>query len=114
MQRTRGSHETSVKGDKTLAELAENFSVYPTRSLNGNSNCWCVRQRCLSGRRLCQIRRISRRCTRIWQLALENDCLDGLTERKAMIDRTYPFPIGWQCHLLTLALIRQIGELHVY
>lgn len=54
----------------------------------------------------------------------------GLAERNAMIDRTYPLPIGRQCQVLkltrstaychprpvsntALALMRRIGELHL-
>ena len=57
MKRTRRNHGAAfqaqvalaaVKGDKTLAELAEQFSVHPPRSPTGSSNCWPELQMCLA------------------------------------------------------------------
>ena len=69
MKRTRRNHGATfkaqvalaaVKGDKTLAELAEQFSVHPPRSPNGSSNYWREPRTCLAGRRRGRRRRISR------------------------------------------------------
>ena len=73
MKRTRRNHGATfkaqvalaaVKGDKTLAELAEQFRVHPTRSPNGSSNCWRGPRMCLAGRNRRRTRRISRPSTR--------------------------------------------------
>ncbi|MCS6302760.1 MAG: transposase [Nitrospira sp.] len=56
MKRTRRNHGATfkaqvalaaVKGDKTLAELAEHFQVHPTRSRTGSSNYWPEPQTCV-------------------------------------------------------------------
>jgi transposase len=36
----------AVKGEKTLAELAQQFDVHPIRSRLGERNCWRARRAC--------------------------------------------------------------------
>lgn len=69
MKRTRRNHGATfkaqvalaaVKGDKTLAELAEQFQVIPRRSPNGSNNCWRGPLMSLGGQRRRQTRRISK------------------------------------------------------
>ncbi len=69
MRRTRRNHGATfkaqvtlaaVKGDRTLAKLAEPFSVHPPRSQNGNSSCWRELRTYLVGRSHERRLRISR------------------------------------------------------
>ena len=42
----------AVKGEKTLAELAQQFAVHPIRSPNGERRCWRARRTCSARSRL--------------------------------------------------------------
>lgn len=73
MQRMRRNHGASfkaqvalaaLKGDKTLAELAEHFRVHPTQITAWNSNCWRGPRTCVAGPHRRRTGRISRSSTR--------------------------------------------------
>jgi len=36
----------AVKGEKTLAELAQQYDVHPNSSINGGHGCWRARRTC--------------------------------------------------------------------
>lgn len=72
MKRSRRNHGATfkahvalaaVKGDKTLAELAEQFRVHPTQITEWKQHCWRARRMCLAERNRCRICRILRRFT---------------------------------------------------
>lgn len=72
MKRTRRNHGATrnarvalaaVKGDTTLVELVEQFSVHPPSAPKGNSSCRSERRTPLAGRNRHRRRRTSRPCT---------------------------------------------------
>ena len=69
MRRTRRNHGAAFKaqvalaagkGDKTLAELAEQFGVHPTQITNGSGICWSGLPTYLAARLPSRTRQISR------------------------------------------------------
>jgi transposase-like protein len=145
MKRTRRNHGTAVKaqvalaackGDKTLAELAERFGVYPTQITAWKRHLLERVADVFGGTTKATLDAPDLKVlqAKIGQLALENDFLEGahtkagIVERKAMIDRTHPLPMIRQCQLLSrltayyqptsvssadLALMRRIDALHL-
>ncbi|MDC8447420.1 MAG: IS3 family transposase [Nitrospira sp.] len=146
MKRTRRNHGATfkaqvalaaVKGDKTLAELAEQFSVHPTQITEWKQQLVGRAADVFGGTKPpSEAPDLKTLHATIGQLALENGFFrrraqqGGLAERKAMIDRTHPLSVGRQCQLLklarstvyyqavpvsseTLALMRRIDELHL-
>ncbi|MBU1689093.1 MAG: IS3 family transposase [Proteobacteria bacterium] len=147
MRRTRRNHApgfkakvalAAIKGDKTLAELAEQFDVHPNQISE-----WKQQLQESAADVFGNVPRakpaepdIKVLHAKIGQLTLENDFLGrrahqgGIAERKAMIDRTHKLPLVRQCQILTLArstayyqpapvspealaLMRRIDELHL-
>ena len=54
----------AVKGDKTVAEIAQQYEVHPTRSPTGDDSCSIALPTCSAAhRRRASRRSISRRCT---------------------------------------------------
>ncbi|HNP84098.1 MAG TPA: IS3 family transposase [Nitrospira sp.] len=146
MKRTRRNHRATfkaqvalaaVKGDKTLAELAEHFQVHPTQITDWKQQLLAGAADVFGGTKPpADPPDLKTLHAKIGQLALENDFLGrgahqgGLAERKAMIDRTHQLPVRRQCQLLklarstayyhptpvsetALALMRRIDELHL-
>ncbi|MBK9997106.1 MAG: IS3 family transposase [Nitrospira sp.] len=146
MKRTRRNHRATfkaqvalaaVKGDKTLAELAEHFQVHPTQITDWKQQLLAGAADVFGGTKPpADPPDLKTLHAKIGQLALENDFFSrgahqgGLAERKAMIDRTHQLPVRRQCQLLklarstayyhptpvsetALALMRRIDELHL-
>jgi putative transposase len=146
MKRTRRNHGATfkaqvalaaVKGDKTLAELTEQFRVHPTQITEWKQQLPARTADVFGGTKPTADTPDRKTLhAKIGQLALGNDFLAealtkaGLAERKAMIDRTHPLPVWRQCQLLKLArstayyqptpvsetvfaLMRRIDELHL-
>jgi len=126
----------AVKGDKTLAELAEQFRVHSTQITEWKQQLLARAADAFGGATLmADTPDLKTLHAKIGQLVLENDFLagahqGGLVERKAMIDHTHPLPVWRQCQLLkrarstayyhptpvsetVLALMRRIDELHL-
>ena len=96
MKRTRRNHGATfkaqvalaaVKGDKTLAELAEQFSVHPypdhrLEAATAGAGC----QMCLAGlRRPADTPDLKTLHAKIGQLALENDFLEGALTKAGLL-----------------------------
>ncbi|MBK7419964.1 MAG: IS3 family transposase [Nitrospira sp.] len=146
MKRTRRNHRATfkaqvalaaVKGDKTLAELAEHFQVHPTQITDWKQQLLAGAADVFGGTKPpADPPDLKTLHAKIGQLALENGFFSrgahqgGLAERKAMIDRTHQLPVRRQCQLLklarstayyhptpvsetALALMRRIDELHL-
>jgi transposase-like protein len=119
MKRARRNHGATfkaqvalaaVKGDKTLAELAEQFRVHPTQIIEWKQQLLARDADVFGGTKpTADTPDLKTLHAKIGQLALENDCLaggahqGGLAERKAMFDRTHKLPVRRQCQLLKLA-----------
>src|SRR5688500_1608659 len=121
----------AVKGEKTLAELAQQFDIHPNqitqwKLLDGAAGLFGSESRSDSrGPALTVLH------AKIGELTLENDFLagqGGFAERKAMIDRSHDLPITRQVLNVSrgsvyyrprppstadLALMRRIDELHL-
>ena len=128
----------AVRGDKTLAELAQQFDIHPNQItqwkaqlLDGAAGVFGSETRGDSqGPALTVLH------AKIGELTLENDFLagapgqGGFAERKAMIDRSHDLPITRQAKMLNvsrgsvyyrprapssadLALMRRMDELHL-
>ncbi|MBK9111349.1 MAG: IS3 family transposase [Nitrospira sp.] len=146
MKRTRRNHRATfkaqvalaaVKGDKTLAELAEHFQVHATQITDWKQQLLAGAADVFGGTKPpADPPDLKTLHAKIGQLALENGFFSrgahqgGLAERKAMIDRTHQLPVRRQCQLLklarstayyhptpvsetALALMRRIDELHL-
>jgi putative transposase len=127
----------AVKGDKTLAELAQQFDIHPNQItqwkaqlLDGAAGVFGSEAR---GERAGPAADLTVLHAKIGELTLENDFLagqGGFAERKAMIDRSHDLPITRQAKVLNvsrgsvyylprapstadLALMRRIDELHL-
>ena len=130
-----------VKGEKTLAELAQQFDVHPNQitQLEGAS-FWTGPPACSGREREAEAAApaidVKTLHAKIGELTLENDFLAGalgkagLAERKAMIDRAHDLPLARQAKVLgisrgsvyyqprpvpaaDLAIMRRIDELHL-
>ncbi|WP_425195007.1 IS3 family transposase [Paraburkholderia kururiensis] len=147
-KRSRRSHSpafkakvalAALKGDKTLAELAQQYDVHPNQITDWKKQLQ---------ERVSEVFETGKSTTveppvdvtvlhaKIGQLTLENDFLKrsaqqgGVAERKAMIDRAHALPIAQQARLVGIArssvyyqpqavsetelkLMRRIDELHL-
>jgi putative transposase len=129
----------AVRGDKTLAELAQQFDIHPNQItqwraqlLDGAAGVFGFEAR---GDNQGPAVDLTVLHAKIEELTLENDCLggrvrqSGFAERKAMIDRSHALPITRQAKVLNvsrgsvyyrprptsvadLALMRRMDELH--
>ncbi|MGH8441087.1 MAG: IS3 family transposase [Pseudomonas sp.] len=146
MKRTRRNHGAAFKaqvalaackGDKTLAELAEQFSVHPTQITEWKRHLLERAADVFGGTNpTSDTPDLKVLHAKIGQLALENGFFrrrahqGGIAERKAMINRTHDLPIVRQCQILELSratayyqptpvsaanlvLMRRIDELHL-
>jgi putative transposase len=125
----------AVRGDKTLAELAQQFDIHPNQItqwkaqlLDGAAGVFGPEAR---GERAGPAADLTVLHAKIGELTLENDFLagqGGFAERKAMIDRSHDLPITKQVLNVSrgsvyylprapstadLALMRRIDELHL-
>jgi len=130
----------AVRGDKTLAELAQQFDIHPNQItqwkaqlLDGAAGVFGSEAR---GERAGPAADLTVLHAKIGELTLENDFLagapgqGGFAERKAMIDRSHDLPITKQAKVLNvsrgsvyylprapstadLALMRRMDELHL-
>src|SRR3954451_21854944 len=127
----------AVRGDKTLAELAQQFDIHPNQItqwkaqlLDGAAGVFGSEAR---GERAGPAADLTVLHAKIGELTLENDFLagqGGFAERQAMIDRSHDLPITRQAKVLNvsrgsvyylprapstadLALMRRIDELHL-
>ncbi|MFY9329934.1 MAG: IS3 family transposase [Georgfuchsia sp.] len=127
----------ALKGDKTLAELAQQFDVHPNQITDWKSQLM-ERSAQVFGDSTAQAAEpdLTKLHAKIGQLTLENGFFrkrahqGGPAERKAMIDRNHDLPLVRQCQILDLArstdysvphptspedlaLMRRIDELHL-
>jgi putative transposase len=125
----------AIRGDKTLAELAQHFDIHPNqitqwKLLDGAAGVFGSEAR---GERAGPAADLTVLHAKIGELTLENDFLagqGGFAERQAMIDRSHDLPITRQAKVLNvsrgsvyylsrapstadLALMRRIDELHL-
>jgi putative transposase len=127
----------AVKGEKTLAELAQQFDIHPNQItqwkaqlLDGAAGVLGSDSRGDSQGPAVDLTVLH---AKIGELTLENDFLagqGGFAERKAMIDRSHDLPITRQARMLNvsrggvyyrprapstadLALMRRMDELHL-
>ena len=130
----------AVRGDKTLAELAQQFDIHPNQItqwkaqlLDGAAGVFGSETRGDSQGPAVELTVLH---AKIGELTLENDFLGrsarqgGFAERKAMIDRSHDLPITKQAKVLNvsrgsvyylprapsaadLALMRRMDELHL-
>jgi len=127
----------AVRGDKTLAELAQQFDIHPNQItqwkaqlLDGAAGVFGSETRGDSQGPAVDLTVLH---AKIGELTLENDFLagqGGFAERKAMIDRSHDLPITRQAKMLNvsrgsvyylprapssadLALMRRMDELHL-
>jgi len=127
----------AVKGEKTLAELAQQFDIHPnqitqwkSQLLDGAAGLFGSESR---GDNQGPPVDLTVLHAKIGELTLENDFLagqGGFAERKAMIDRSHDLPITRQARMLNvsrgsvyylprpasaadLALMRRMDELHL-
>jgi putative transposase len=127
----------AVKGEKTLAELAQQFDIHPNQItqwkaqlLAGAAGLFGSESRSDSQGPAVDLTVLH---AKIGELTLENDFLAGqsrFAERKAMIDRSHDLPISRQARMLNvsrgsvyylprpasaadLALMRRMDELHL-
>jgi len=101
MKRTRRNHEptfkaqvalAAVRGDKTLAELAEQFQVHPTQITEWNQQLLARAADVFGGTKApSEAPDLKTLHAKIGQLALENDFLDGVSSNSkcntASLDR---------------------------
>ncbi|HEV2425350.1 MAG TPA: IS3 family transposase [Terriglobia bacterium] len=128
----------ALKGDKTLAELAQQFDVHPNQITEWKAQLLERAAQVFGGTNgeAVSAPDVKTLHAKIGELTLENDFLGrrahqgGPAERKKMIDRTHELPVTRQCRLLELsrstvyyvprpvspadlALMRRIDELHL-
>ncbi|MGB9494411.1 MAG: IS3 family transposase [Azonexus sp.] len=145
-KRTRRNHSptfkaqvaiAALKGEKTLAELAQHFDVHPNQITDWKTQLQEKSSQVFGNAPAKSADPdIKTMQAKIGQLSLENDFLGrcahqgGTAERKKMIDREHRLPIVRQCEILRLArstayytpeptsttdlaLMRRIDELHL-
>jgi len=98
MKRTRRNHEASfkaqvalaaVKGDKTLAELAEQFSVHPTQITEWKQQLLARAADVFGGTKVpSETPALKMLHAKIGQLALENDFLEGALIKAGVLSAT--------------------------
>lgn len=100
----------AVKGDKTMAELAEQFSVHPTQITECKQQLLARAADVFGGTNApSDAPDLKTLHAKIGQRALENEFLEGgahqggLAERNAMIDPTHTLPVVRQCRLIGLS-----------
>ncbi|NEX64571.1 IS3 family transposase [Noviherbaspirillum galbum] len=147
-KRTRRNHASgfkakvalaAIKGDKTLAEIAQQFDVHPNQVTEWKRQLQERAADVFDGATASKSEQepdLKTLHAKIGQLTLENDFLGrrahqgGTAERKEMIDRTHDLPVSRQCQILSLArstayyrpqatseadltVMRRIDELHL-
>ena len=86
MKRTRRHHGAAVKGDKTLAELAEQFRVPPTQITEWKQQLLARAIDVFGGTRTtADTPDLKTPHAKIDQLALENDFLEGALTKAALL-----------------------------
>ncbi|WP_441627206.1 IS3 family transposase [Cupriavidus sp. 2MCAB6] len=129
----------ALKGDKTLAELAQQYDVHPSQITEWKQQLAEHAADVFGGKAKTAAEPpvdVKALHAKIGQLTLENDFLgkraqqSGIAERKAMIDRDHPLPVSRQVKLVGIArssayyqprpvsdadlkLMRRIDELHL-
>nr|WP_224011286.1 IS3 family transposase [Cupriavidus pinatubonensis] len=129
----------ALKGDKTLAELAQQYDVHPSQITEWKQQLAEHAADVFGGNAKTAAEPpvdVKALHAKIGQLTLENDFLprrarqSGIAERKAMIDRDHPLPVSRQAKLVGIArssayyqprpvsdadlkLMRRIDELHL-
>ena len=100
----------AIKGEKTLAELAQQYDVHPNQITAWRVRCLTAPPGCLVAERLRPRRRWNQGAARQDRGADAGErffgrCAQqsGLAERKAMIDRGHELPLGRQAELLGLS-----------
>ncbi|PNE09576.1 MAG: IS3 family transposase [Beijerinckiaceae bacterium] len=147
-KRTRRNHTpafkakvalAAIKGERTLAELAQQFDVHPNQIMQWKGQLLEGAAGVFGHGRVQAVPApvdLKALHAKIGELALENDFLGrrahqgGLAERKAMIDRTHVLPISRQAKVLNISrgtvyyqprpvspkdlrVMRRIDELHL-
>lgn len=98
MRRTRRNHGTTVKaqvalaavkGDKTLAELAEQFSVHPTQITEWKQQLPARAADVFGGTKpSTEAPDLKTLHAKVGQLTLKNDCLEGALAKAGLLSAT--------------------------